>query len=89
MRIILVGLNASDKTTIIYMFMLGEVMTTIPTIGFNVESVEYRNLSFTSWDVGGRGSAAGGGRSDSTRTTTIRLCTTESLCALPCSCGSL
>merc|ERR1711933_38105 len=28
--------------------------TTIPTIGFNVETVEYKNLSFTVWDVGGQ-----------------------------------
>lgn len=29
-------------------------MTTIPTIGFNVETVEYRNISFTMWDIGGQ-----------------------------------
>ena len=29
-------------------------MTTIPTIGFNVETVQYRNLTFTVWDVGGQ-----------------------------------
>ena len=29
-------------------------MTTIPTIGFNVETVEYKNLKFTVWDVGGQ-----------------------------------
>merc|ERR1711950_40900 len=29
-------------------------VTTIPTIGFNVETVEYKNLSFTVWDVGGQ-----------------------------------
>merc|ERR1711983_590674 len=28
--------------------------TTNPTIGFNVETVEYKNLSFTVWDVGGQ-----------------------------------
>lgn len=33
---------------------LGERVTTIPTIGFNVETVQYRNLSFTIWDVGGQ-----------------------------------
>ena len=27
---------------------------TIPTIGFNVETVEYKNLKFTIWDVGGQ-----------------------------------
>ena len=30
------------------------MVTTIPTIDFNVETVEYKNLSFTVWDVGGR-----------------------------------
>lgn len=25
-----------------------------PTIGFNVETVEYKNISFTVWDVGGQ-----------------------------------
>jgi len=33
---------------------LGEVVTTVPTIGFNVETVEYKNISFTVWDVGGQ-----------------------------------
>ena len=33
---------------------LGEIVTTIPTIGFNVERVEYKNISFTVWDVGGQ-----------------------------------
>ena len=28
-------------------------MTTIPTIGFNVETVQYGNVNFTMWDVGG------------------------------------
>lgn len=28
-------------------------MTTIPTIGFNVESLEYNNIRFVVWDVGG------------------------------------
>jgi len=54
MRILMVGLDAAGKTTILYKLKLGEVVTTIPTIGFNVETVEYRNLSFTVWDVGGQ-----------------------------------
>jgi len=33
---------------------LGEIVTTIPTIGFNVETVEYKNINFTVWDVGGQ-----------------------------------
>ena len=40
MRILMVGLDAAGKTTILYKLKLGEVVTTIPTIGFNVETVE-------------------------------------------------
>merc|ERR1712150_339523 len=43
MRILMVGLDAAGKTTILYKLKLGEVVTTIPTIGFNVETVEYQN----------------------------------------------
>ncbi|EYB99022.1 hypothetical protein Y032_0126g1357 [Ancylostoma ceylanicum] len=53
-RILMVGLDNAGKTTILYKLKLGEVVTTIPTIGFNVETVNYRNLSFTVWDVGGQ-----------------------------------
>merc|ERR1712039_710436 len=54
MRILMVGLDAAGKTTILYKLKLGEVVTTIPTLGFNVETVEYKNISFTVWDVGGQ-----------------------------------
>lgn len=50
----MVGLDAAGKTTILYKLKLGEVVTTIPTIGFNVETVEYKNINFTVWDVGGQ-----------------------------------
>ncbi|RDX90281.1 ADP-ribosylation factor 2, partial [Mucuna pruriens] len=54
MRILMVGLDAAGKTTILYKMKLGEIVTTIPTIGFNVETVEYKNINFTVWDVGGQ-----------------------------------
>ena len=54
MRILMVGLDAAGKTTILYKLKLREIVTTIPTIGFNVEKVEYKNISFTVWDVGGQ-----------------------------------
>ncbi|KAL8453178.1 hypothetical protein Emed_001048 [Eimeria media] len=114
MRILMVGLDAAGKTTILYKLKLGEVVTTIPTIAggsplpsgqpaqlpgkdagalrahswlpgsltqvhsiaspslvlficysidappwvglrrFNVETVEFKNISFTVWDVGGQ-----------------------------------
>ncbi|CAN7946168.1 unnamed protein product [Ixodes hexagonus] len=53
-RILMVGLDAAGKTTILYKLKLGEIVTTIPTIGFNVETVEYNNICFTVWDVGGQ-----------------------------------
>ncbi|GMR38541.1 hypothetical protein PMAYCL1PPCAC_08736 [Pristionchus mayeri] len=54
MRIVMLGLDAAGKTTILYKLKLGELVTTMPTISFNVEQVIYRNLSFTIWDVGGQ-----------------------------------
>lgn len=53
-RILMVGLDAAGKTTILYKLKLGEIVTTVPTIGFNVETLEYKNISFTVWDVGGQ-----------------------------------
>lgn len=53
-RILMVGLDAAGKTTILYKLKLGEIVTTIPTIGFNVETVDYKNIQFTVWDVGGQ-----------------------------------
>ncbi|CAF0940981.1 unnamed protein product [Adineta steineri] len=53
-RLLMCGLDAAGKTTILYALRLGEVVTTIPTIGFNVETITYGNLYVTTWDVGGR-----------------------------------
>ena len=50
----MVGLDAAGKTTILYKLKLGTVVTTIPTIGFNVENINYKNISFTVWDIGGQ-----------------------------------
>ncbi|KAH7861903.1 hypothetical protein Vadar_032418 [Vaccinium darrowii] len=54
MHILRVGLDAAGKTTILYKLKLGEIVTTIPTVGFNVETVEYKNNSFTVWDASGQ-----------------------------------
>merc|ERR1711985_200376 len=54
MRIVMVGLDAAGKTTVLYKMKLGEVVTTVPTVGFNVETVEYKNINFTVWDIGGQ-----------------------------------
>jgi len=53
-RVVMPGLDASGKTTILYQLRLGEVVSTIPTIGFNVETIHYKNIRLTVWDVGGQ-----------------------------------
>ena len=53
-RVLFLGLDAAGKTTVLYKLKLGEIVTTIPTIGFNVETLNYKNITFTVWDVGGR-----------------------------------
>ncbi len=54
-RILLLGLDNAGKTTILYKVKLNENVSTIPTIGFNVETVSpCRGISFTVWDVGGQ-----------------------------------
>lgn len=54
MRLLMLGLDAAGKTTILYKLKLGQDVTTIPTVGFNVESVTYKNVKFNVWDVGGQ-----------------------------------
>ncbi|XP_066298364.1 E3 ubiquitin-protein ligase TRIM23-like isoform X1 [Branchiostoma lanceolatum] len=54
MRVVTLGLDESGKTAILFKLKQDEFMQTIPTIGFNVETVEYKNLKFTIWDVGGK-----------------------------------
>ena len=53
-RILMVGLDNAGKTTILYQLRLHEVISTVPTIGFNVETVVFKNISFTVWDIGGQ-----------------------------------
>ncbi|XP_003383133.1 PREDICTED: ADP-ribosylation factor-like protein 5B [Amphimedon queenslandica] len=53
-KIIIVGLDNAGKTTILYQFLMNEVVHTSPTIGSNVEEVRWRNLHFVMWDIGGQ-----------------------------------
>lgn len=43
-----------QNTAILYKLKLGQAVTTIPTVGFNVETVNYKNVRFSVWDVGGQ-----------------------------------
>lgn len=56
-RVLLWGLNSSGKTTLLYQLVSSEVLTTIPTIGFNVETVKLpieggKTFEMTAWDIG-------------------------------------
>jgi len=53
-KILLLGLDAAGKTTILYKLNLGDTVNTIPTIGFNVESLRYKNIEMNCWDIGGQ-----------------------------------
>ena len=51
---ILLGLDNSGKTTLLYHLKLGHDVQAIPTIGFNVETIEHAKATFELWDIGGK-----------------------------------
>jgi ADP-ribosylation factor 1/2 len=53
MRILMVGLDAAGKTTILYKLKLGEIVTTIPTIGKEYDNFFFHVMegNFTSWSM--------------------------------------
>nr|XP_022315499.1 ADP-ribosylation factor-like isoform X1 [Crassostrea virginica] len=55
-RILMLGLDGAGKTSMLYKLKMNEHIHTIPTIGFNLETVSpVKGMSFTVWDVGGMG----------------------------------
>jgi len=54
MRVLMLGLDAAGKTTILYKLKLGQGVSTIPTVGFNVETITFKKVKFNVWDVGGQ-----------------------------------
>ncbi|KAI9544790.1 hypothetical protein NQZ68_001668 [Dissostichus eleginoides] len=57
-QVLLLGLDNAGKSTLLYKLKHNTCVTTVPTIGFNVEMLEARenrkNLLVTVWDVGGQ-----------------------------------
>lgn len=55
-RIVMLGLDAAGKSTILYNIDLSDHKTVKPTIGFNVEEVKipHTKVSFVVWDLGGQ-----------------------------------
>ena len=52
-KVIFLGIDAVGKTSLLYKLKLNENVQTIPTIGFNVENIEYKNRKIYIWDMGG------------------------------------
>ncbi|XP_060636766.2 putative ADP-ribosylation factor-like protein 5C [Anolis sagrei] len=53
-KVIIIGLDNAGKTTILYQFLMNEVVHTSPTIGSNVEEIVLRKTHFLMWDIGGQ-----------------------------------
>lgn len=50
-EILISGAPGSGKTTLLYKLKLNEIITTIPTIGFNVETVKLGEVYYMMWDL--------------------------------------
>lgn len=54
-RIVIIGLDNAGKTSILTRLHSGYVPNTIPTIGFNVETIKFNDKTeLVSWDIGGQ-----------------------------------
>ena len=53
-KILILGMQNAGKTTILYRLSLGQLVKTTPTIGSNVEEINYDNVKFQAWDLGGQ-----------------------------------
>ncbi len=53
--ICIVGLDGSGKTHVLYALSMGEPLDhSVPTIGFNVETIKCKNTTIQAWDLGGQ-----------------------------------
>eukprot|EP00184_Porphyridium_aerugineum_P001663 CAMPEP_0184694058 /NCGR_PEP_ID=MMETSP0313-20130426/2122_1 /TAXON_ID=2792 /ORGANISM="Porphyridium aerugineum, Strain SAG 1380-2" /LENGTH=172 /DNA_ID=CAMNT_0027152277 /DNA_START=224 /DNA_END=739 /DNA_ORIENTATION=- len=55
-RILMLGLDNAGKTSILYRLKDGVHIKSVPTIGFNVETLEFNNITMQVWDLGGQAS---------------------------------
>jgi len=53
-RVLCLGLDNAGKSTVLYRLQMGDVVCTLPTVGFNVENIKYKNVDLTVWDIGGQ-----------------------------------
>lgn len=55
-QVLMLGLDGAGKTTLLYKLKYNETVVTVPTVGFNVDTLETDRSSpgLTVWDVGGQ-----------------------------------
>jgi small GTP-binding protein len=53
-RILMLGIGAAGKTTILYRLKKNAYVRTIATVGFTMEMVRFGDLQFCVWDLGGQ-----------------------------------
>ncbi|KAG8805871.1 hypothetical protein FRB91_008631 [Serendipita sp. 411] len=54
-RLLILGLPSAGKTTILYQFKFNELVATISTdTGINAQTIQYKDKTFSMWDIGGR-----------------------------------
>ncbi|PIA55746.1 hypothetical protein AQUCO_00700219v1 [Aquilegia coerulea] len=54
MRILMVGLDNSGKTTIVLRINGEDTSVISPTLGFNIRTINYQKYTLNIWDVGGQ-----------------------------------
>ena len=52
-RLLLLGLDSAGKTSVLMWMMARKRTTTVPTVGFSVQTVRVGSLTMNIWDVGG------------------------------------
>ena len=53
-KILFLGLDNAGKTTVVKKFNGEDIDTISPTLGFNIQTLEYRSYKLNIWDVGGQ-----------------------------------
>jgi ADP-ribosylation factor-like protein 2 len=54
MRVLMLGLDNAGKTTVVKKFNGEDIDTISPTLGFNIQTLEYKTFKLNIWDVGGQ-----------------------------------
>ena len=54
MRVLILGLDNAGKSTILRQIMGKDITEICPTVGFNIETLEFEGFKLNLWDVGGQ-----------------------------------